>query len=1106
MRRDDSEPVFPHWGKIVHSVARTLGRTVHDEETIERGRRRMAKGAQVGEIAVRAWTEPDGWKPAKRRARNAVPAPTKALAVVTVPAPGSDALWFLLWAFVDLLDPTRPALGVAWREGIPARDVAGIQASAESQGLLRARVGPLKEFLKRAYRWLYRRGYRIPLVGWVLPRDLGRMASDWTRAEDDGYSLVLWTQPDKQRRGAKRRRRRVGVGMIENPNRPRVTLVGIGGGRALMRFAARLRADRNDRIPDGSIMPKKGWSYPGRFVDLAAFTSGPDGIESDSLEEAARSYGVPVEEPVLSGDPLTDELQTAAARLRTICRLYAATVAEHDRHVGIDLQPHQVLGPPSYARAYLEAAGLVPLLRRFADLPRVVLAKSFAAYHGGEHRIGFRVPFGVAVPVVPLDFSGQFPVVAVLGGVWEIFTAKTLEVAERTPEELVRFVADLAVRVRAWIEGEGAGAPITAEEWRVLIRTFVDVLPAGAVLPRKLRRPLGKTWQMRVGPLASLEPIPFCLSDVLRATLETADLTVPEIVSGFTLVPHGRVRMRSVTLPDETKVGPAEDLILALLRMRKAVVKRMDLEPSVRERLAAWSKAVVNAIVAGLPAQMDPKSPVEGTRKVHIFGPEGSHRILRRRVVEQPGAWCFPPIAAGVTAGGRLLLFLARSLVRQLGGMTLYEAVDSLAVVASENRGFFAVEGGPLTDGDVAGFRMLSVDDVRSVMERIEVFSPYLASDGGPQLLKVDAEAQGHEAFMHAVSPLRSYLYTIGEAGGRPVLEVRKASEQSLGQLLSPPGAGSDWIDRAAEHVLRLGLGIQSEESPGWDEPALAVVAVAVPGESRYPNGRDRRPWSLLVVARPHPVHGPKLTDGSSALPAALWREDFDPDRAEWFDLSTGEAIPGRVRAARTGEGEAYGPKRWVLSYRTVIGSHFSRVPDHVLGPDGEPAGSETFGLLRPAPMEAWRVRLIGREMNMLDRVGVTIDPVYADYTDEAGARRLVLLVLREFGPMLVAKETGFPVRSVRWFLSKARTSADRWLGYSRAADRLASDALMRWDTSLDLPRDTGARCYLYLRESGRVQRNCLRCGTQLIGRQEKWCSARCKQRGQGLRANGHIR
>jgi hypothetical protein len=308
-------------------------------------------------------------------------------------------------------------------------------------------------------------------------------------------------------------------------------------------------------------------------------------------------------------------------------------------------------------------------------------------------------------------------------------------------------------------------------------------------------------------------------------------------------------------------------------------------------------------------------------------------------------------------------------------------------------------------------------------------------------------------------------------------VEVLKVSEQSLGQLLPPVGADRDWIDRAAEHELKLRLGFEDPTPACWDTPVAALLPITSVGESKDPRGRNRRPWSVLVVLRPHPVFGPRRSDGKPAIPAAVWHEGFDWGKESWFDFGTGEPTR-RIHVGHRVTGE----QARVLTYAEAIRKHFSRVPERVLGPDTEPATEKTLGLLEPAPTEVSIVRLIGREMNLLDRAGITTNPEYSDYTGENKPRGLALRVLRVAGVRQVATSTGFAQRTVRRFLSSGRTSLARWSAYMDAATEIATKELTL--LSRALPTNDEARWGLYERE----RRRC-RCGIVLKGKQQKWCS-----------------
>jgi hypothetical protein len=372
-----------------------------------------------------------------------------------------------------------------------------------------------------------------------------------------------------------------------------------------------------------------------------------------------------------------------------------------------------------------------------------------------------------------------------------------------------------------------------------------------------------------------------------------------------------------------------------------------------------------------------------------------------------------------------------------------------------------------------------------------------------PLLVKLEKEnfAGGpswrHQAYMLAIGPLRAYSFAVKRGGmsmtvGPPPevfddptiidLEVLKASEQTLGQLLPPPGEGSDWIERAAERELKARLKLANP----WleDAPAMSLVPLASPGESKDAKGLDRRPYGVLLVLRPHPMFGPVRSDGAVGIPAAIWHEGFDRLRwrdVPWVDFQTGEPL----RDVHV-DWRPAGEQRRLLTYGEVTRKHFGRIPERVLGPDGEPATGTTYGTLAPAPTEVSIVRLIGREMNLLDRTGVTTNPEYSDYTDDRGWRRLVWQAVQIAGVERVSMETGIPKSTVRRFVQTGRTSKVRWARYFDAVVRLATKELAALGKSL--PSSDEAR----LRSLARLGRRCHRCDARLIAKQRKWCS-RCR-------------
>jgi hypothetical protein len=57
-------------------------------------------------------------------------------------------------------------------------------------------------------------------------------------------------------------------------------------------------------------------------------------------------------------------------------------------------------------------------------------------------------------------------------------------------------------------------------------------------------------------------------------------------------------------------------------------------------------------------------------------------------VIERPGEWQFPPAAALITAGGRLMLAILQRMVQEKKGTYLLTDTNSLFFVASQRGGF----------------------------------------------------------------------------------------------------------------------------------------------------------------------------------------------------------------------------------------------------------------------------------------------------------------------------------------------------------------------------------------------------------------------------------
>lgn len=111
------------------------------------------------------------------------------------------------------------------------------------------------------------------------------------------------------------------------------------------------------------------------------------------------------------------------------------------------------------------------------------------------------------------------------------------------------------------------------------------------------------------------------------------------------------------------------------------------LDASAKKWLWQHLKTVANSGAYGIMAQFDRRRLGKEERtRVRVFGrPEPFDH--RTNTPEDPGTYCFPPLAALITGGARLLLACIERLITDAGGTYLFMDTDSVAIVASQHGG-----------------------------------------------------------------------------------------------------------------------------------------------------------------------------------------------------------------------------------------------------------------------------------------------------------------------------------------------------------------------------------------------------------------------------------
>jgi hypothetical protein len=853
----------------------------------------------------------------------------------------------------------------------------------------RIRFVTMREFLDAV---LYPAAVKIKatIVGFNLPFDLSRLASDagetrsrrslrtgrFDRRFAGGFSLRLW--PYRQPDGA----------VADHRYRPRVRVKGIDPRRSLMALS---------RTAD----PEN--SHQGQFLDLRALVFALTD-RSHSLASAGEAFGLKrgkVEAPP-HGVITPAYIAYARRDVEATLELFTKAAVEYVRHP-IDRQMTKVFSPASIGKAYLRAMGIRPVLERQPTFPRDALGIGMLAYFGGRAEARIR---RLPVPVRYLDFRSMYPTVNALMGLWDLLTAERIEVVDATKD------------VRTLLVGLTPQRVLDPAFWRSVVG-FVQLHPAGDVLPVRAPYDASPGFQIGVNHLTSREPLWVSIPDIIQAALLAT--AVPDIIRAVRLVPVGRQDgLKPVRLRGTVSVNPGtEDFF------RRVVEERIKLGPTgaagdpEATRLERFLKVLANSTPYGIYAEMNPQPRSGAKTAVRVQGLDGAFDTG----VERPellGEYYFGPIAAVITGAARLMLAVLERLVTDAGGTWAMADTDSMAIVASR-------EGAPIAGLDA---RVLTWAEAEGIRGRFMAVNPYDRAAVPGSILKLEAanldESGERELWCFAISAKRYALFTL-DPFGEPVLE--KWSEHGLGHLLNPTDPDSDdrsWIRQIWEGLVRESLGLPVAQHDWFDRPAIGRMSVSSPELWRRfnafnagkPYADQIKPFNFLITAHVRAFGYPTGIDPTRfqliapyTLDARQWK------KRPWLDHHSG----GTFRITTTGEVGAPGIAR-VKTYRDVVAEYRIHPEAKSADPYGAPRGPGTVGLLQRRGVTAGRIRYIGKESNLVDEVDAGLihdqDEVSLEYIDPRRDTWVMNLLprLRAASSGAVARALGVNLSTVkRW-------------------------------------------------------------------------------------------
>jgi hypothetical protein len=777
---------------------------------------------------------------------------------------------------------------------------------------------------------------RARVVGFNLPFDLSRIAigvTEGRRANRGGFSFILAAGNTAK-------------GHKENKYRPRVQVKHLNSHRAQIGFATAMGATHSNR---------------GDFVDLRTLTFALTG-RGHSLDSACAAFGVPGKaDPGQHGVITPSYVGYCRQDVAATAALYQAAEVELAK-LRLPLTAPYAYSPASLAKATLTGLGVRPVLDRHPDTPPQLMGQAMSAFYGGRAECRIRK---TPVPVRLVDFTSTYPTLFALTKMWKYVIADQITTDDNP--SATRDVQELLARVSV----DGCFTPAL---WPQLVG-YAQIRPDGDIMPVRAKYdPHSPSWGIGINPLTSDQSLWYALPDLVASTLLTGK--PPTIVRAIRLRPVGTVAgLTPLPLPGGRLVDPrTEDPFQVMTEQRQLIRNNPALDPEERDRVQLFLKITANAGAYGIWAEYNRQDlPAGETPLVTVYGRHDQPFTDRVSAPEEPGKFCYPPLAAVITSGARLLLALLERCVTDEGGTWAMADTDSMGIVATALGGLIDCPGGPNLKRGKPAVRALSHAQVDQIRERFASLNPYDKTAVPGTILKAEVDA-----YCYAISAKRYALYRLDEHGHPrlvPASEHQPCSH-GLGHLLNPidpdpdPDA-ADWITQLWEHELGRVHGVQaSGEDPGWyDQPSLARSNVTSPellrAFAKLNKGKSYadqvKPFNFLSFApgaqppagHRDPKHFRLVAPYGTATQRrrALWVNIHKPDST--YQLHTDRTRPGTATAD---------------THRVHAAQYFSHIESKSADQDGNPCARSTQGLLQRRHVIAGGIAHIGKEANHLDR------------------------------------------------------------------------------------------------------------------------------------------
>ncbi len=652
-----------------------------------------------------------------------------------------------------------------------------------------------KVFFSRVY------SGRAKCVGFNLPFEISRLAIHHGKARNmqNGFSFKL-------------------SGHLYHPN---IRIRSINSNASFVQFAAPIRKKSE----------KRRQNYRGYFLDLKTLNYS---MTNESCEDVFEAMHVE-NKPQIKSNISLESIQHSIEKVMTTHQLYQKLIQQF---TDVFLLPEEIANkmhsPASIAKKYVEKIGIKPFLQKNPDFPKEILGFVMSSYYGGRTEVRIRKK---PVKVSYLDFTSMYPTMFVLMNMSQFLTSEKISfkhTREKTQELLNKITPEDVSYRKFWGK----------------ITTICKIRPDNDILPIRSNFGKGKTQNIRLNYLKSADEtlLWYTLPDIIASKLLTGK--TPIIEDAITFTPTGTQEFASddVEILKNVTVNPAKDDFIKRLIEKRLEIKNND-DDSVVQNIV---KIIANAASYGIHVQINSEKR-QSDNIVHGL----TTFECRSDKTEYPSVHFNPIIATFLTAGARLILAAAESLVLRNGGYLAYCDTDSV---------------------------MISPKHVKLVQEFFSKLNPYHSKI---EMFKVEKDENGislHDVWFYGISSKRYVLYTKTKDDD---FQIYKHSLHGLGHLINIDG--KYWW----ENILQLHYNSNHPIVEYDGKYCMSKLVITTPQIlDRLSHTRKIKPFDKMIIGTANRVDP---DTGRHIIPTVSFLSDNRQNQAPFMpfvDYNSGKKYP----------------------------------------------------------------------------------------------------------------------------------------------------------------------------------------------------------------------